>query len=1140
MYSPVFIFNDHIVKDYFNSTENDFKLFVFPTKILNNYDRHSIIFSLTYETFEYDLFVYTNISNIFYNKNTNKMENYLWTSDLGQIYVKNTDHKFKPGSTYYVAVVLKDYYLHHDIRNTLGKFYIAAFFEGSQLLLEEGISHMLSLNERNNQSYIYFVKETSKDVFISLDTYYGEVMLYAHLYHINKISEAKYKSSGKTLQSIRIKSADLLKSHSHAIYIFVKNIISPSEYVISVDSSSDKPILFKKALTISYEVLPLENKYHYTTIHRNDTGLINIDFKHGRAKVKVEIISDSNELKKFQHEWTKPKINNTYLPIETNSIGYTVSLTSKNINRCDPCIILISVTGMELSFQESLIEYSISFVTSAVRILMNNPYKGRIGAKAINYYTLFFPLNISTLYIQLTNVVGDSDLIMNYGNILPSLDNYNWRSASSFTDIIDINNDDSFFRNKEIDSMQGIYTIGVVGYTESSYVLYATSHNTKIQYIRNDVSSSCMTKVDGDYCYFRFETEFSKDNLGMDVDIEYLLINSEYIYGEGIIYANIYNSTAGDVFEQLPSNTSNYVWSSKTLNRRDYLLIELNKAMLVKNHGYIDILIAVYCSKRCFLSITSATQYTNKDKFIEPGLENLIYMEPNKTITLKYTNSKRSEILLKTNVFMGDAVMDINEIKVSDQTTYRKTVKQYHLNERDNTQFLNYTPVFKYEKNDQSFIYTTINTNERSGFYLKIEDMTQIRKFNVGKANELFFMGYINNYNGYFEVLPEYEFINIILIPQSVLKETNDDITIFAKLKIVDKNKFYDNPKSDVANINDWDYSGSYDSISNKISFRLPGVKYNKENLSTNNKTLVAIYILTIKCNVLKLDYPIFDLNIIPQVNNIQRFNLLPGKSIYSSIELSPSYYHIYDISKFKSKNNIIEIQIAECSGKINFHLTNQIDYMDADNDLNKKSLVEYEKGTYKIILQDMNSISYLSISAQSATDDYYKCNFDFNKIYGCNGLVKAAIYMVYVNSYDRDNYYKYEPQDYGLITYEITGSDSVKLSWKKVIRKIISNTFSSEETIDSIFSVFLSDNEDDFKLMQSICSFSHSQTILKKASNLNELSYEISGLIRNKKYYINVLAFVKGYNTLSYIPIEIELKYNLSWIFYGINFFFI
>ena len=76
---------------------------------------------------------------------------------------------------------------------------------------------------------------------------------------------------------------------------------------------------------------------------------------------------------------------------------------------------------------------------------------------------------------------GDADLYLNYGiDKLPSPNEHDWYSVNLGHEYIDISENDEFYKKKNLKSMAGYYSLLVVGFTETTYTLFISSHDDNI------------------------------------------------------------------------------------------------------------------------------------------------------------------------------------------------------------------------------------------------------------------------------------------------------------------------------------------------------------------------------------------------------------------------------------------------------------------------------------------------------------------------------------------------------------------------------------------------------------------------------------------------------------------------------------
>jgi len=136
------------------------------------------------------------------------------------------------------------------------------------------------------------------------------------------------------------------------------------------------------------------------------------------------------------------------------------------------------------------------------------------------------------LYLTLTNLHGNTELIVNYINQdYPTLEKADLQSSTPNDEFIIVDLKDPKFVNKR----QVI--IGIYGLFQSKYYLYATFHQQALYPISK--KASCKAKKDG-YCYF----SYSDIQPNKDLDI---LISANYIYGRGNIYGRLHSADEDDI-----------------------------------------------------------------------------------------------------------------------------------------------------------------------------------------------------------------------------------------------------------------------------------------------------------------------------------------------------------------------------------------------------------------------------------------------------------------------------------------------------------------------------------------------------------------------------------------------------------------
>ena len=122
--------------------------------------------------------------------------------------------------------------------------------------------------------------------------------------------------------------------------------------------------------------------------------------------------------------------------------------------------------------------FSIAVTASIYHLIEGTPSKGFVLENTIIYYT--FELNKPTaeILISLTPISsGDPDLVVDRGiEARPSTTKYRWASESFKSEHLIISPEDFVVG----ESMEGKYVIGVVGYTNCSYLLTVLFEENKI------------------------------------------------------------------------------------------------------------------------------------------------------------------------------------------------------------------------------------------------------------------------------------------------------------------------------------------------------------------------------------------------------------------------------------------------------------------------------------------------------------------------------------------------------------------------------------------------------------------------------------------------------------------------------------
>ncbi len=136
---------------------------------------------------------------------------------------------------------------------------------------------------------------------------------------------------------------------------------------------------------------------------------------------------------------------------------------------------------------------------------------------------------------------GDADMYLNRGNELPTIEKNDWKSTDNIHEYIDISQDDEYFK-KNNKTISGYYTLLLVGFIDTSFSLFISSHKNKVFPLRDNIPMTCWCEKKGERCYFRYNEVFDKNNKENGIDHNEIIFTSEYLYGSGFMYSKIYLS----------------------------------------------------------------------------------------------------------------------------------------------------------------------------------------------------------------------------------------------------------------------------------------------------------------------------------------------------------------------------------------------------------------------------------------------------------------------------------------------------------------------------------------------------------------------------------------------------------------------
>jgi uncharacterized beta-barrel protein YwiB (DUF1934 family) len=169
---------------------------------------------------------------------------------------------------------------------------------------------------------------------------------------------------------------------------------------------------------------------------------------------------------------------------------------------------------------------------------------------------------------------------VNKGKTLPTQTEFNWCSNQNNHEYIEISKDDEFFKKQNC-SISGYYSVLLVGFIDTTFSLFVSSHKNKVFPLRDNIPMGCWCQNKGDKCYFRYNDVFDKDGIENGLDHNDFVFTTQYLYGSGFMYAKtftdseIHNPNSEDFYNIFPDK-NNYDISNKESNQLNYIKMKVS------------------------------------------------------------------------------------------------------------------------------------------------------------------------------------------------------------------------------------------------------------------------------------------------------------------------------------------------------------------------------------------------------------------------------------------------------------------------------------------------------------------------------------------------------------------------------------
>ena len=1166
-----------IISDYF---PNDlaYKIYSYTPLDKSEKNKKDIKIILTRINVNFSFKVYLDFNKIKYNYDTKskyeeRLKNYLWASDLNnEVTISKKDKNYNPKGPYYIVVTKDDISDENNEldTNSLMVYYLGVSKLGTPFSLNEGIEHSETLSETYNfQNYWYFHRDFDEPFQLDVNVLSGEVDIFIDVIelskeNITKIYENKNSNNGTILRNSTMTMFDvddfnsiqldknyfeenklllnnknnkndeqnnnfLNKSCSIYIYItqskYAQKFHKDSQYIITAKSS-----LTKGNMLISGEVyyvqLSSNRPEHYIIqeVKHRKGAAIHLVLKKGDADLYVNIpenVENSQypDEKKFDYKG-EPFYKGKMVKIPAKVFD---RLNSKSLK----LKILISVVPkFDNENINNDIEYSISYSSEPKRISQNIPYQSFISEGEYQYFTFYFGKSTENIYISLSNMNGDADMYLNYGNeVLPTPEKYNWASNSISHEYIDINKDDKFYKENKKDNISGYYTLLIVGFTETTYTLFISSHNDNILTLVNNSPVSCRCQLKNDKCYFRFNDVFlDSDNNNNTLTKEQLanrkneiIFTTQYIYGNGKMYAKVLkdqeitNDNYKKYQEFFPTK-NNFDFSNSISGKRNYLKVTAQGNKYSKDSL---ILLTFECEERTDVEITAASATTGYlFTYLDADRENIFFLKTNTSLLAKkqldsiftFYSRKEEDLIYELHAYTGNARVRVytNESKWNDDTkeyTYDYNhIAEFNIKAGDTNEEFSYFKTYtenyfnsisKYLIHKKN-VYFSIKPFNDFGFYIQVLYDRSWVNLPIGTTKSFL----INKklMYGYFDIAQDFSNVELSLS----LEERNiKSVTVYAKILVINKNAKdilstdAKNYHQEIPSSSNNDYKGKTDDLLGTLNLNLENLPIIRDSEIGNKFVRV---LLTFKVSKKKtennennennniINYTpetTVHITITPAVNNFKRVDLaqhtyyLSNTSLLNDNLFGREYdgnkeVKIYSLDKKNLDEQKMFIDISVCNGDFEFKIGNKItNYDDNRNNIIIKLRKDYP-GTYRYLVDNLyknnkdNKHLYLSIKPKQKNQD---CLTNPNK----EKCHKELSYLIYYYTMTNKEYNANTP-DYHL-KFENGKDKQLLIKIPQLHGTDFKNNFREQSDIE--YTIFYTHEKKFCHYLESICHLS-------------------------------------------------------------------
>ena len=814
-------------------------------------------------------------------------------------------------------------------KKAVSKFYLGVSTECTPLSLPEIMPHVMTLsNSYSHQLYQKIHSNPNKSLKLYLSILMGEVDIFVSTKYLTHkeidnidVKQATYSTLtesyeyDKIIFKLNVNSFTILELDNNFmntdnkgkiyIYYYIKrseSIVKQNktcQYMLIEKTAESKGQILQPGVVTSSKIKEGNKAYFIVEeIEKRKWAYINVRFKKGTGNLYLRIpkVPESHNNIRFPNEG-----NYDYKGAFIYS-GRIISIPEKEFLRLDEkkkLQLLITVTaekgtdtyvpsisgaasdGDTRSREiKSEVEFSISYSNEPKRINQNEPYDGYISQGEFQYFNLYFDKSTENIYIGLTNMNGDADMYLNRGNILPTPEKFHWSSSETGHEYIDIGKDDFFFQNEK-KNISGYYTLLIIGFVDTSYSLFVSSHEKKVFPLRDNIPMTCWCENKGEKCFFRYNSVFNNNNVVNGIHHNEVIFTTQYLYGSGYMYSKamvdseLHNSK--DFYKSFP-DSFNYEYSNKESNQLNYMKVKVVGEKYIKDSS---ILLTFECSEKTKVDITSTSlNHFSSVDFIQENRENIYYLGINDiskkiaklTLIFNNNNGKDQDLIYSVHSYVGDAHIKVygnnSEWDVQNQKiTYNyKLLNEFDLITNDKEQDENidiYNPythdyhnfIAKRDKENYGDIYFYIEPKTEFGFYIQCNFDKNWNKLQIGKAQSFYVVN--QELFGYFDITEEYDNVEFSL---NVNKNLKLYAELFIKINIIDKNEITQikkNPEKrkdefslyhySIPSHTNYDYSSVTDKTLGTLSLNLNKLpRLTEKEIEKGNKIIRALFYVSL------------------------------------------------------------------------------------------------------------------------------------------------------------------------------------------------------------------------------------------------------------------------------------------------------